>query len=96
MTDFTSTAQRRPRRSASLRPVRRNGELLLFDDQGTPRGELNESAAALWELCDGETTAEEMVDAVCQACPIVRGDAEVDVARALEQLSQAGLIVWTG
>ncbi len=94
MTDFTSTGPRRPRQRDAVRPMRRNGALLLFDDQGTPLGELNESAAALWELCDGETTADEMVDAVCLACPVVRDDAAIDVARALEELSRAGLIVW--
>lgn len=94
MTDPIPTGPRRPRRSGAVRPMRRNGTLLLFDDDGMPLGELNESAAALWELCDGETTADEMVDAVCTACPVVPDDARLDVARALDEFSRAGLIVW--
>lgn len=94
MTDPSLTGSRRPRQSGAVRPMRRNGTLLLFDDEGMPLGELNESAAALWELCDGDTTADEMVDAVCMACPVVRDDAKLDVARALDELSRAGLIVW--
>lgn len=95
MTDSNSNGPRRPRQSDAVRPMRSNGALLLFDHDGMPLGELNESAAALWELCDGQTTADEMVDAVCMACPIVRDDAEIDVARALDELSRAGLIVWS-
>lgn len=45
--------------------VRRNGdETAIYDPDSGQLSRLNPSALALWELCDGETTAEEMAEAV--------------------------------
>ena len=55
---------------------------------------LNETALAIWDLCDGETTPQEMVGAICQLCgmhPDVVGE---DVARILAEFEDAGLVVW--
>jgi hypothetical protein len=55
---------------------------------------LNPTARAIWELCDGQTGAEEMAGAICQVFAVSWDDAIADVARALETLTEVGLIDW--
>ena len=55
---------------------------------------LNESALALWQLCDGETSRDEMVDAICALCGITRERAGADVDRTLTSFTSARLISW--
>ena len=55
---------------------------------------LDPTALALWELCDGDTSEREMVDAVLD---LYHADAEVvahDVHKTLERLTDEGLLVW--
>ena len=56
---------------------------------------LNATARAIWELCDGETDPDEMAGAICQVFSVTPQVAQVDVTRALEQLTAAGLITWS-
>ena len=84
-----------PARQAEVR-VERDGTrtvLVVGDGRGFV---LNETALALWELCDGGTLPEEMVDAVRIACGVARDAAELDVSRALDELTEAGLLSWSG
>jgi PqqD family protein of HPr-rel-A system len=53
---------------------------------------LNPSAMAIWELCDGETTVEEMAVAVAELTGASTDAAESDVSAALAQLQNAGLV----
>jgi len=53
---------------------------------------LNPSALAIWELCDGETTVEEMAVAVSELARVSLDAAESDVSAALTQLENAGLV----
>lgn len=53
---------------------------------------LNDSARAIWELCDGQTTPEEMADAVAQLTNLDRKAAVEEVATALRALDEAKLI----
>jgi len=57
---------------------------------------LNQSAAALWELCDGSTTIDEMVMAICAVSSIPADRARDDVERTLAELRRAGLLVFNG
>ena len=68
----------------------------LFDADGRKLCALNETALALWELCDGATAPEEMVDAVRIACGVPEEVASVDIGRTLRELTEAGLLSWTG
>jgi hypothetical protein len=71
------------------------GPMLVVDDDGRTYL-LNETALALWELCDGVTAPDEMVDAVRIACGVARDVAELDVSRTLRELTEAGLLSWGG
>jgi hypothetical protein len=81
-----------PRRRAGIE-VRRDGErAVLVDSTGAEVCEMNETALALWELCDGETRPEEIVVAICEAFAVPHEQASQDVERTLRELREAGLL----
>ncbi len=53
---------------------------------------LNASALAIWELCDGKTTPEEMALAVAELTGLNVEAAATDVAAALETLEGLNLV----
>ncbi|MGH2661354.1 MAG: PqqD family protein [Actinomycetota bacterium] len=55
---------------------------------------LNDTAMAIWYLCDGETTLEEMVAAVCDVSGLHADLVTEDVHRILGEFDQAGLLIW--
>jgi len=55
---------------------------------------LNETAAALWELCDGRILPSEMVDAICTLFAEAEVTVAADVDHALVEFSRLGLIDW--
>lgn len=67
--------------------------LISHGDRG-PVLSLNESAAAVWELCDGDTTIDEMVMAICEVASIRPDHARDDVETTLAQLERAGLLAF--
>lgn len=84
-------------------PVRRTDVLLMDEDirstlidrdAGTTHV-LNPPARAIWELCDGTTTLDELVNAICEVFSVPHGQALRDVAAVLGQLEEAGLVTWS-
>lgn len=83
-----------------MNPLRR-GE--VFQDSG-PAGTavyeadsdglhvLNASAFAIWELCDGQTTLQEMAAAIAELTGLEYDVAATEVAATIEVLSQLGLV----
>jgi hypothetical protein len=55
---------------------------------------LNATALAIWDLCDGETKPEEMVDAICQVSGLHEDVVIEDVCRVLQGFDQAGMVTW--
>ncbi len=55
---------------------------------------MNETALAIWHLCDGGTTTEEMVGAICEVSRMHPEVVVEDVNRILSDFEQAGLIEW--
>lgn len=84
----------------SLRPRRTGpGDIHRLDRGAVVTGSraaravaLNPTALALWELCDGDTTVGEMVDAVCELFAVDAEQARCDVESALAQMQAAGVI----
>ncbi len=75
--------------------VRHDGEQVWLSEHGRAHEHmLNATAFALWELCDGITTPEEMVDAICTLFGLPHGAAERDVELGLADLTRAGLVDW--
>ena len=65
----------RPRHLPGTRLEQSGGRVIVCDADRKVMLSLNESAAALWELCDGSTTVEEMVMAICEvsSLPVASG-----------------------
>lgn len=84
-------------------PVRREGirlrdgetRSLLIDPDRDVTHVLNPSARAIWELCDGTTTIDELVGAICQVFSVTHSEALRDVAAVLADLEAAGLVEWS-
>ena len=57
---------------------------------------LNATATAIWVLCDGETTPDEMVDAICELSGLPREVVVEDVRRILLQFEEADILTWKG
>jgi PqqD family protein of HPr-rel-A system len=55
---------------------------------------LNDTALAIWDLCDGETKPEEMMDAICDATSLPPEVVAEDVERILLEFDHAELIDW--
>lgn len=53
---------------------------------------LNDSAKAIWELCDGETSPSEMAAAISELTGISESQANSDVQVALSDLRSTNLI----
>lgn len=80
---------------------RRRGEL---SGQATPNGWavyepetdsvhlLNETARAIWELCDGDTSPEEMAQAIAELTDVDLDQAQRDVERTLSELRALKLV----
>jgi hypothetical protein len=88
----------------SSRPVRREGadavalddNVALYDDVGQLLIMLNSSAAAIWELCDGTTTLDDMMRELADRHEADAADAGVigrDVRQTVCKLAELGLVV---
>ena len=55
---------------------------------------LNATATAIWVLCDGETTPDEMVEAICELSGLPREVVVEDVRRILLQFEEADILTW--
>jgi hypothetical protein len=84
-------------------PVRKQGvwlrqagrENVLFDPQAEKLHLVNHTALAIWDLCDGETRPEEMIEAICEISSMPSEVVAEDVGRILADFEDAGLIEWT-
>ena len=86
-------ATRRPCRLPGTSLEQRGDHVIVFDADRNVMLALNQSAAALWELCDGSTTIEEMVLAICEVSATPADRARDDVERTLAEFERAGLLV---
>lgn len=74
--------------------MRREGDqTAVYDPETTRLHMLNPSALAIWEACDGETTIDELIDALIELTDADSTRATDDVTVALRDLREAGLVV---
>jgi len=89
-------------RPTAGRPLRRPGlwnrqtdnENALYDPSTSSVHLLNETAWAIWALCDGETTPDEMIEAIAELSHLSRDVVSDDVDRVLLQFEDAGILTW--
>ena len=88
--------------SVTAKPARRpdvwlrqaGNENALVDPQNGSLHLLNETALAIWELCDGTTSTAEMVEAIVTLFNMHVDVVEEDVKRILGEFEHAGLVEW--
>lgn len=93
---MTASSERLPRRRTDVLLLDTASRSLLVADDQQVTHVLNPTARAIWELCDGATTVEELVAAICSVFDVGHDAARADVTAALEQLAAAGLVSWSG
>jgi PqqD family protein of HPr-rel-A system len=91
---MTAATRRRPARRADVEIYTRHSGAALYDPVSQMVHVVNHTALAIWQLCDGQTDPDEMVDAVCQLSGLPRDVAAEDIENTLTELDVVGLIVW--
>lgn len=84
-------ARPRRRRGVTLRR-RADGSADVVGPGDAPLGRVNVTAAAAFELCDGDTTVEEMATAVRDVFAVDRDRAVADLVAALDALAAIGAL----
>jgi hypothetical protein len=69
-------------------------ENVVVDTDNARLHVLNDTALALWELCNGENTVEEMITAVCELFGEPADVVRRDVQSTLAGFDSAGLLLW--
>jgi pyrroloquinoline quinone biosynthesis protein D len=90
---MTVRHERLPRRQGAVAAPGASARSLLVGSESQVVHELNATAAAVWELCDGRTSLAEVTEAVCQVFSVSAEKAARDVEAAVDQLIAAGLVV---
>jgi hypothetical protein len=90
----TSVLQKRPMRSPEVWVRQTRDENAIYDPATGSVHLLNETAQAIWDLCDGDTTVAEMVEAICTLTAMHRDVVVEDVDRILTEFGAAGLLTW--
>lgn len=67
---------------------------VLHDPSNGARSVVNETAFAIWQLCDGVTRPDEMVRGACELFDAPGEVVASDVHQVLADLSAAGLLDW--
>jgi hypothetical protein len=93
---MTTRVARLPRRRSDVRLYDKELRSFLVAPDQAVAHELNPTARAVWELCDGATTVDELADAVCQLFPVTRDAAVSDVVAVVSRFVSSGLVEWTG
>ncbi len=71
-------------------------ELVVCDPEQEEVVVLNPMAAAIWELCDGTRTVEEIAEEVVAALPADRGQVLSDVESFIGDMTRRGFVVSDG
>jgi hypothetical protein len=86
-----SIVRPRPRKGVRFEEI--DGEAVIYDRTGTQATYLNETAAIIWQLCDGVRTEAEIIAMLSEAYPEA-GDALVDdVRHAIGAMIEAGNLI---
>ncbi len=84
-----------PQRVDGVELLHRGRKSFLIDEREQALS-LNNTALALWELCDGVTTVDEMVNAIDSFFNADRDVIRHDVEATLRELADLGFITWSG
>lgn len=91
---MSETIGLKPLRKDGLFVRQARGENAVYDPATGQVHLLNATAYAIWDLCDGSTDPEEMIDAICEISRMHRDLVSEDVRRVLAEFDAAGLLRW--
>lgn len=81
-----------PVRHAAASAVELDENLAVYDDEGQLLILLNSSAGSVWQLCDGSTTLDEIVQTLGEVYPDDAAIIGEDVRATLRKLAEMGLV----
>ena len=81
-----------PARRADLNESELDGEGLLYDEGTGQTHRLNQTALAVWRLCDGQRTTREIAEALTDIYEVEFDRALDHVEQILVRLAEAGLL----
>lgn len=87
-------AARRPKQADDFRLETLDNEVLLYHPLRTETIYLNESAALIWRLCDGQRTTDDITELLKDAFPDTERAIDEDVRSALKELSSKNAITF--
>lgn len=90
----TDVREGKPARKAEVWLRQAGAENALYNPDTGSIHILNDTALAIWDLCDGETDPEEMISAICDLSGMPAEVVTEDVQRILMEFDVAGLLVW--
>ena len=79
-----------PNKDVSLQRV--GQEAILHDRRNGRAHVINESAAQIWELCDGQHTLDQIVSAFAAAYALPAADVQPDVQYILAKFHELGVL----
>lgn len=82
------------RRDEGLAAEKVGGEFALHDGSTGRVHFLNETAAVVWDLCDGSRTFAAIVDEVARVYAQPTSEVRDGVAEVLSRLGREGLVTW--
>ena len=91
---MTEGVGQRPRRRRGVWLRTSGEENAVYDPATGGLHLLNETARAIWELCDGETTPDEMVTAICEVSGLHPEVVAEDVHRTLAEFESLRILNW--
>ena len=69
-----------------------DGELLIFDSASGRIVEVNETAALIWQLCDGKRSLAELSELISATYPEAEETIKQDIPRVMQQLVSLGVL----
>jgi hypothetical protein len=93
---MTTGTHRLPRRRGDIELREDGARAWLVDPQTATTHGLNPTARAIWELCDGTTTVDELVRAIGEVFDVPPSSARADVEAIIAQLQGTGLVSGPG
>jgi hypothetical protein len=91
-----TAAPRLPRRRPDVELRDDAARTWLVDRVNDQTLELNTIARAIWELCDGRTTTDELGHAISQVFEVPPDRARDDVEQVVAEFAAAGVVTWEG
>lgn len=89
---MTDIIQKKPNAKQDFQIEEIDGEVLLYSPKATRSIYLNPSAAIIWQLCTGEHSTQDIIEALQEQFPDESDSIEKDVLATIEQFVQSDAI----